>query len=241
MTTQPVEFIYGINPAFEVIRAGRRTIKKAFLSKSSEKNPRIKKLVEVLKKNKIQLQWMEKGRLIDMTKSHDHQGIVLECTAFEYSDYRDILEQNDKVLLLNNIEDPHNAGAILRSAEVFGFKAVFMPNRGTPEIYASVVKVSAGATEFMDICRNRSANQYVKAAKDEAFKVISLDGKGDTPIKEISRNEGDKILLVIGGEDKGVGQFIINESENVIKIEQHGKINSLNASVAAGIAMHQLA
>lgn len=232
----PQKFIYGINSAFEVIRSGKRKIERAMLSASATKNPRLQKLVSVLEKNDISFKWEEKGRLIDVCSSHDHQGVVLICSEFEYASIDDVLS-HDRVILLNNVEDPQNVGAVLRSAEVFGFKGILLPEKGTPEIYASIVKVSAGATEFLDIYRHGGVTSYLTLAKEEGFTIVSLDARGDKSFEDILTEAPEKLLLVLGGENKGVGQFVLNSSDHIIGIEQKGKINSLNASVAAGIAM----
>ncbi len=232
-------FIYGINSAFEVIRSGKRDIKSAMISTSAMKNPRIKKLITVLDKNNISYTLEEKGRLIDTCGSHDHQGVVMLCSPFKYATMEDVLS-HDRVILLNNVEDPQNVGAVLRSAEIFGFKGILLPEKGTPEIYASIVKVSAGATEFLDIHRHGGVTSYLANAKDNGYTIVSLDAKGDKRFEDVIAEAPEKLLLVLGGENKGVGQFVLNSSDHIVSIEQKGKINSLNASVAAGIAMAYL-
>ena len=147
----------------------------------------------------------------------------------------------NKLLLLDNIEDPHNLGAILRSAEVFGFRSVLLSRRGTPNVYPSVVKVSAGATEFLKITNERSENAYVKKAIENGYTVVVMDEDGKACIDDVKAIKPEKLLLVIGGEDKSVGRFIINTADYVVAFKQYGKINSLNASVAAGIGMFALA
>lgn len=231
------EYVYGINPCFEVLRAGRRKVYEAFLNQSIRNNPRIKKLAEVLGRRGVPVNWVEKGRLIDLSKSREHQGAALKVSPYWYVDYEP-LYADKKLLLLDNVEDPHNVGGILRSAEVFGFNSVFLPTKGVPEVYPSIVKVSAGAAEFMQIARARSSNQYVKRALEEGFTIAALDAKGNTSLDDVEPGSVDKLLLVIGGEDKAVGQFILNEAQIKLRIPQQGRINSLNASVAAGIAMH---
>ncbi len=234
--TKVRNFVYGCNPAFEVIRSGKRKIESALICKSSMKSPRIKKLIEVLERKEIPYETAERGRLIDICESHDHQGVVLYCSPLKIVDLETVLSYS-RVILLNNVEDTHNVGAVLRSAEIFGFTGVLLPQKGSPEIYPSVVKVSAGATEFLEICNGHSVTRYLAQAKDEGFTIVSLDGKGKSNFSEVKKKGFEKILLVLGGEDKGVGQFVLNSSDYVCAIEQYGKINSLNASVAAGIAM----
>ena len=233
------EYVYGLNPAFEVLRATRRTVYGAWLNQSSRNKPRMQKLEKLLEQNEVPIEWAEKGRLIQLTTSRDHQGVVLKTSLYPYTPFEDLLA-HPCLLLLDNIEDPQNVGAILRSAEVFGFSGVCLPNRGVPEVYPSIVKVSAGATEFMQIARHFSANQYARKAAEAGYTIAALDMNGNTTLEAVRAAAPEKLMLVIGGEDKSVGQFILNMADHTIGIPQFGRVNSLNASVAAGIAMHAL-
>jgi len=233
------EYLYGINPAFEAVRAGRRRIYQAFLNESSRNHPRLKKLAAFLDARDIPIEWVERGRVLDLSSSRENQGVVLKTSPYPYAASDELLA-GDRLLLLDNVEDPHNVGAILRCAEVFGFHQVLLTRKGTPEVYPSVVKVSAGATEFLSIAKDRSATQYVQAALERSFTLVALDAKGTTPLESLQGAEMARLLLVIGGEDKSVGQFILNQAHHIASIEQRGRVNSLNASVAAGIAMHAL-
>lgn len=232
-----MEYIYGINPAFEVLLAERRKIIEVHIFKSN--NPRIKKLISLFEKKEFQINYVDKGVLINLSGTKKHQGVVLKVHGYPYVNYETLLNE-DRLLLLDNIEDPHNLGAILRSAEVFGFNSVLLSKNGTPSVYPSVVKVSAGATEHLKITKERSENSYVKKAIENGYKIVVLDEEGDADINQIKEAKHEKILLVIGGEDKSVGQFIINIADYVVAFKQYGKINSLNASVAAGVAMYAL-
>ncbi len=233
------EYIYGINPIFEVVRSGRRRIYQAVLNKATAKQPRLAKLASYLERRNIKIDWVEKGRVSDLAGSREHQGAVLKVSPYPYAEFADVAGQ-PRLLLLDNVEDPHNLGAILRSAEIFGFQHVLLPVKGTPDVYPSVVKVSAGATEHMTICKDATANNYLKRVIDDGYIVVALDGGGDTDLSELEGFNANKMLLVIGGEDKAVGQFILNSAHHVVRISQRGRINSLNASVAAGIAMYEL-
>ncbi|MEI6054742.1 MAG: 23S rRNA (guanosine(2251)-2'-O)-methyltransferase RlmB [Lentisphaerota bacterium] len=230
-----MEFIYGINPAFEVIMTGKRKIHEGFICDGSK--PKLKKICSLLEARGIPVSHLERGRLIDMTGNKYHQGVVLKVSNYPYVSF-DSLLGNKRLLLLDNIEDPQNLGAILRSAEVFGFKSVLLSMRGTPEVYPSVVKVSSGATEHLLIANDHNANSFATKAKENGFTIISLDQNGKNTFEEIKSANPEKILLVIGGEDKSVGQFILNESDFILGIQQKGRINSLNASVAAGVGMY---
>lgn len=230
-----MEFIYGINPAFEVIMSSKRKIHEGFVCGASK--PKIKKICSLLEARNIPISHLEKGRLIDMTGNKYHQGVVLKVSNYPYVPF-DSLIGSKKLLLLDNIEDPQNLGAILRSAEVFGFNCVLLSMKGTPEVYPSVVKVSSGATEHLKIANDHNANSFAKKAKENGYTIVSLDENGKHTAQDIKAVNPEKILLVIGGEDKSVGQFILNESDFILGIQQKGRVNSLNASVAAGVGMY---
>ncbi len=233
------EYIYGVNPAFELVRGAKRHAYGAWINKSAAASPRLKKLTAFLEKNGVSVEMVEKGRLFDMCRSHDHQGVVVATDGYPYADMDEILGHK-RLLLLDNIEDPHNVGAVLRTAEVFGYGAVCLPARGVPGVYPSVVKVSAGASEHLAIAHHRSANQFARQAVEAGYVILALDGKGDTALSVAVEMKLEKFMLVVGGEDKAVGQFILNMADYVVRIEQSGRIDSLNASVSAAIALHSL-
>ncbi len=233
------EHVYGLNPAFEVLRSGKRRVYSAHLNEGMRDNARVKKLLGVLDRHSVELEWTDKGRLMQLSGSRDHQGVVLKTSLYPYAKFDELLGV-PRMLMLDNVEDPHNVGAILRSAEVFGFTSVCLPKKGVPEVYPSVVKVSAGATEFMKICRSDSANGYARKAAEAGYRIAALDMAGKSSLETVATAKPEKLLLVIGGEDRSVGQYILNMADDVVGITQRGRINSLNASVAAGIAMFAL-
>lgn len=239
MAKRSRECIYGINPVFEVVRAGRRRIYGAYINETTLRQPRMRKLAGYLKEQDIAVQHVDKRRVTDLAGTRENQGVVIQAGTYPYEASEDLLGAS-RILLLDNVEDPHNVGAILRSAEIFGFKSVLMSKRGVPEIYPSVVKVSAGATEFLKIAKDKSANNYVRAVQDAGYQVIALDTRGKVDVGTIGEQLADKVLVVIGGEDRSVAQFILNTADLVVSIKQQGKISSLNASVAAGIALFSL-
>lgn len=231
--------LYGLNPAFEVLRARRREVRIAYLNASSRKTPRVGKLVGIIEKAGIPLEWVERGKLDQLANTREHQGVVLEAAPFEYASMEDLLTF-PRLILTDNVEDPHNLGAILRSAEVFGFSGVMLPRRGVPGILPSVVKASAGACEYLAVAQDHSANQYARAALDSGYTVVALDAAGTAELDLVASGMAEKLLLVVGGEGRGVGQFILNEATHTVSIPQQGRVNSLNASVAASIAMFAL-
>jgi len=234
------EYIYGINPVFEVVRAGRRKVYEAYLNKATAHQSRLRKLAQYLEKSGIPVQMVDKRRLADLSRhSKDHQGIIVKTSPYPYQP-SDTIWGRPRVLLLDNVEDPHNVGAILRSAEIFGFNSVLLSSKGVPDVYPSVVKVSAGATEFLDIAKDATANSYVRAARTAGYQVLALDASGKADVWAIRSRLAERVLVVIGGEDRSVGQYILNDADHVVSIGQQGRINSLNASVAAGICLYAL-
>lgn len=233
------ERIYGINPVFEAVSANRRKIDCVWLNREGTANPRQKKLAAYLTNHNVRIEWTDKGKLFELCGTREHQGAVLESGPFPYTPYAELLGRS-RLLLLDSIEDPHNVGAVMRSAEVFGWKSILLPRRGAPLVIPSVAKSSAGACEHLSIACNCSPNQYVKIALDEGYTVVSLDGAGKTSLEEIRDMKLEKLLLVAGGENSGVSQFILNSSNYIAAIPQCGHVNSLNASVAAGIALYLL-
>ncbi len=233
------EYVYGINPAFEVLRGGKRRVYQAFLNENARDNPRLKKLATFLASRETPIDWVSKQRIFELSESKDHQGAVLKTDPYPYVS-ADSLYERERLLLLDNTEDPHNTGAIIRCADVFGYHAILAPLKGVPEVYPSVVKVSAGATEHLDIAREGSANQHMRKAVETGHVVVALDAAGSMELAAAAAILPARHLLVIGGEAKAVSQFILNSADYVVRIPQQGKINSLNASVAAGIAMFAL-
>lgn len=233
------ECIYGINPVFEVVRAGRRKIFRTYVADSAQTAARMRKLLELLKKANCQTEFVSKGRLFELCRTTEHQGVVLEADSYPYVSFAELLDQN-RILLLDNIEDPQNVGAILRSAEVFGWYHVLLSSHGTAGVYPSVVKASAGASEYLWIARDHSANYYVREAVKNDFTIVALESAGKTTISDLKIPPDAHIMLVIGGEHKSVGQLILNTAHYVVKIPLRGRISSLNASVSAGIALYAL-
>lgn len=242
MASENFDFIYGVNPVFEVIRSGKRKSYKLFLSTSSANNPRIQKLRETAENYSVPVEWLEKGRLIDASGSHEHQGAVLQTSLYPYEHFNAVIADARKLLLLDNIEDPHNVGAILRTAEIFDFKNILLPERGVPGIYPAVVKAAAGATEYLRIARELNAVKYARKAIEAGCRIIALDAGGTARVQdcENSFDDNSPVMLVIGGENKGIHQYILNNADERVFIPQAGQISSLNASVAAGIAMFSI-
>ena len=141
MKAEKQDYIYGINPAFEIIRAKRRKVTCAYLNDSTGHHPRLTKLRQLLERRTIEIRQADKGKLQNICGSREHQNIVLLTSSYPYARFSDILKF-PTLILLDNLQDPQNIGAIIRSAEVFGYPAVLLPRKGVPGIYPSTVKAS---------------------------------------------------------------------------------------------------
>lgn len=238
METNDEHALYGVNPCLEALRSGKRQCYTLFLDEKNQNAPRFNPLRKAAEQAKVRVQGVTKHDLFNLCQTREHQGVVLNTEPFPYTPLDDSIYEQPKLLLLDNVEDPRNTGAILRSAQIFGFHTVLMPLKGVPEVYPSVVKTSAGATEYLSIVRQANANRYVSTAQARGYRVVALDMDGNVALNDVPKSDSKPLLLVIGGEDKRVGQFILRQADAVATIPQSGAINSLNASVAAGIALY---
>lgn len=233
------EYLYGINPVSEAVIAGRRKIHRILCAQGTEANPRMRKLVSDAKYRNIQVVWESRARISELAGSKENQGVTAECDPFPYTPFAELIGVR-RMVLLDNIDNPHNIGAIMRTAEVLGWDCVLLPRRGAALVLPSVAKTAAGACEYLKIAVNCSANQYVKIAQENGYHVAALDGAGKSSLEGVRDAAHEKLLLVVGGEDSGVGQFIKMNANDVCAISQSGHVNSLNASVAAALAMYTL-
>lgn len=233
------EFLYGINPVTEAICAQRRQVRKVFFAEGTEGNPRMRKLSSEVRRRGIASAVVSRAKVSELSGNRENQGVTAECEGFPYTPFAEMIGA-PRMVLLDNIDNPHNIGAIMRTAEVLGWGNVLLPRRGAALVLPSVAKSAAGACEYLNIAVNCSANQYVKIAMENGYYVVALDGAGTTTLEDVRATAPEKLLLVVGGEDCGVGQFIKMNASAVCAIQQRGHVNSLNASVAAALAMHVL-
>jgi len=232
--------VYGINPVLELLRAGRRKVRRLFIL-SGSKNPAIKRIQNIAKENNIEVKFSDRGFLGNISKNSEHQGAVALCEPIEYFSFRDFLEnQRDfpKLLIINNVQDPHNLGAVIRSAYLFSFNGIILTRKNTVSVTPSVVKASAGAIEYVNIALEDNLPQIVIELKRALYKIISLDIRGEERVKDLKVNP--PLAVIVGGEDAGVGEKLLSLSDHIVKIPVSDESFSLNLSVSAAIIMHEL-
>lgn len=222
--------VFGKNVAREVIDSNKE-IKKVYLSKGFED----KYILDFLDKNSIKTTIMDK-RIMDQKFRGNHQGIALEIEDYKYASI-DEAKDLSFLVMLDHLEDPHNFGAIIRTCEAAGVDAIIIPKKRSVEITSTVMKVSAGALNNMKIIEVSSLAQTIEKLKKDGFWFYGTDMDG-TNYTKVSYDK--KTCLVIGAEGNGISKLVSEKCDYIISIPMTGKINSLNASVAAGITIYEV-
>lgn len=224
--------IYGRKPVLESIDAGL-TIHKAYII--DQNTPIVVKIIDKLKKAGVDISYVDK-RFFEKIEAN-HQGVMIEVDSYQYARLDDISDAT-KVILLDQIEDPHNLGAIIRSAESFGFDAVIIPEHRSAKVNPTVYKTSAGAINNIKVVRVTNLNRTIDAIKENGFWVYGLAGEAQSDLAATDLT--GKVALVVGNEGSGISRLTREHCDMLIKIPMIGKVNSLNASVASAIAMYEV-
>lgn len=192
-----------------------------------------KEILDGLKNNKIK--FLEKYELDKMIKGN-HQGIILEVEDFKYADIEDIIRENGTIVMLDHIEDPHNFGAIIRTCEAAGIDGIIIPKNRSVEVNETVIRTSVGASNYMKIALVTNLSSTIKYLKDKGYWFIGTDMDGNN-YRELDYK--GSICLVIGSEGNGISRIVKESCDFIATIPMKGKVNSLNASVAAGIVIYE--
>ena len=227
--------VYGRNVA-ERIFSDEKLLKKVRKLKIEEKYYlKIKNLLGEFSKSKIKL--VQKSKIDNLTKDN-HQGIIIDMEDYQYTPLNKILDrEDDKILILDHILDPHNFGAIIRTAVAAGIKTIIIPNDRQVLVNSTVVKTSVGAVFDIDIVLVTNLNNTIKILKDNGFWIYGTVMSGED-YREVDYN--GKVCLIIGNEEKGMSKLVKESCDFLITIPISPKIDSLNASVAAGILIYEV-
>lgn len=229
--------IYGKNCIKEAVKANVG-IKKIFLLDtvvSKERN-----FLQLLEDKQIKYELVNKSKM-DNLFGHSHQGYGAYREDYQVYDDKivDIIDgENKRILILDGIMDPHNFGAIIRSVDAFGYDAIVLPNNRSVRITETVAHVSTGAIEHVKIAYVNSLSTFIKRLKDNNYWICGTDASGDTLISQIDKNRD--LAVIIGSEGFGMSKTLVNMSDYLITIPMVGHVNSLNASVSAGIVLYGL-
>lgn len=225
-------YIYGKNVVMESLKASKGT-RLFMVSHFDDEN-----LLKLAKKNHLEIERVSKERIHSLVGNVNHQGVVLEINAYEYADFQGVLKKiKDKkdalVLLLDGLEDPQNLGAILRSADAFGVDLVILPKSRSVSVTPVVQRVSTGASAYVPVCLVSNLNQAIQKLKEENFWIVASDGYAKVDYDTLDYKM--RVGLVVGSEGKGISSLVLKNADYITKIPMVGHVNSLNASVAAGI------
>ena len=233
------DIVAGRNAVLELLKSNK-DVNKIFVERG-EKHGSIKEIIAKAKEQKIVLVEVDKNKLDSMAENH--QGVVAVVPPFNYCEVEDILElarsknEDPFIVILDGIEDPHNLGSIIRTAETAGVHGVIIPKRRNATVNSTVTKVSAGATTYMKIARVNNINETIRKLKEEGLWVIGTDGYAKT----LYYNQDLKgpLAIIVGSEGYGMSKLVKDNADILIKIPMKGEITSLNASVSAGIIIYE--
>jgi 23S rRNA (guanosine2251-2'-O)-methyltransferase len=220
--------VFGKN-VFNELRDNIKSIKKVYIAK----NFNDKEIIKFIQDNKISYSVTDPKNMDGMVEGR-HQGIIAVIDDYEYVDYRDMLNDN-VVVMLDHLEDPHNFGAIIRTCEAAGIKSIIIPKDRSVSVTSTVMKTSAGALEHVNISMVNNLVNVIDDFKDNGFFVYAADMDGQN-YKDV--DYANKVLLVIGSEGNGVGRLVKKNCDQILAIPMAGHVNSLNASVAAAILIY---
>ncbi len=232
------DLLLGRNPVREALKSGR-SLNRILLAEESRGNI-LKELVGLAKVAHIPMQWVEKEKLDRLTGGANHQGIVAYAAAQNYWELKDLLAQAGEkpfLLVLDEINDPHNLGAILRSAEACGVKGAIIPKRRAASLNSTVLKTSAGAAEYVPVARVANLASALDWLKKQGLWVVGADMGGQM----FWQSKLDlPLAVVIGGEGRGLSRLVKEKCDLLVQIPMLGQVESLNASVAAGVLLYEV-
>ena len=233
--------IEGRNAVLEAFRSGK-SIDRLFILDGCKDGP-IQSIVREARKHDTIINFVPKERLNSMSSTGKHQGVIAQAAAYDYSEMEDIFALAEKkgeepfVIILDNIEDPHNLGAIIRTANQCGAHGVIIPKRRAVGLTATVAKASAGAINYTPVVKVTNLVQTMEELKERGLWFVCADMDGEVMYKQ---NLTGPIGLVIGNEGEGVGRLVKENCDFITKIPMMGDIDSLNASVAMGILAYEI-
>lgn len=226
----------------ELLESGRDINK--ILVANGEKHGSIHKILAIAKERKIIVTEIEKNKLNQIAQTPNNQGVIAIVPPYDYCEVEDILDEakrkNEKpfILILDGIEDPHNLGSIIRTAETAGVHGIIIPKRRAASVNSTVSKVSAGAVEYMKIARVNNINETIRYLKEQDVWICGTDMDTDTIYTK--QDYKMPIAIVIGSEGFGMSRLVKENCDFLVKIPMKGRITSLNASVSAGIIMYEV-
>ena len=233
--------IEGRNAVIELLKSGK-PINKIYILKG-ERQGSINEIIKIAKRNKNVIVEVDKNKLDSLSETKHHQGVIAFVSPVEYKERDDIFalakERNEDpfIIIADGIEDPHNLGALIRSAEGAGCHGIIIPKRRAVGVTEIVVKTSVGATQYVPVVRVNNINETIRELKDRGVWIVGTDGNADKLYYE--QDLTGPIAIIIGSEGRGMNSLTMKNCDYLVKIPMMGKITSLNASVSGGIIMFE--
>jgi 23S rRNA (guanosine2251-2'-O)-methyltransferase len=236
-----MNYIYGINAVAEALKARGRAFQWVGIAKERH-DLRLQRVVEESRRQGIAVRSLSRAELDRMAGNNAHQGVVAVTSAKQYSGLDDVISakrgQQSLIVVLDGVEDPHNLGAILRTADAVGADGVVIPERRAAGVTALVTKASAGASEHLPIARVTNIARTVEELKAQNVWTVALDERGSQTYDSLDYNMD--CAIVLGAEGKGVHDLVLKKCDFVVSIPMLGKVPSLNVSVAAGVMLYEV-
>ena len=225
----------GIHPVLEALRANQ-PIDRVMIAKGAG-GPRLQQIVDLCRERSIAVRFEQRQTLDRLSKTSAHQGVIAVGAAGHYAQWDEVISTAKMLVILDGIEDPHNLGAIVRSAHAAGADAALIPERRAAPLTEVAAKAAAGALAHFRVVKTTNLNRMIEELKKKGFWIYGLDERGTYDYDKVEYTE--PAALVLGGEGAGLHQQVANHCDFLIRIPLAGKISSLNVSVAAGIALFE--
>ena len=244
MTNQ--EIVFGRQPVCEVLRAGRRTVKSMLMANNIRKaSAAVVQIVKLAEKKGVSIREVYKFELDRLCHSGHHQGVALEVSEYPYVEVDELMtapegrKMPSLILMVDHVQDPQNLGSMLRSADAAGVDGVIIPQHRAAAITESVVRTSAGAAEHVRVTCVTSLHQAMRRLKEGGFWLAGLESAPDAKSCTEANLTGP-VALVVGGEDEGLSKLVRETCDEIVRLPMRGRVGSLNAAVAAAIAMYEV-
>ncbi|MBA8794838.1 23S rRNA (guanosine2251-2'-O)-methyltransferase [Friedmanniella endophytica] len=237
------EWVVGRNPVVEALQAGI-PVHAAYVAEGAERDDRLREIFRITAETKITVLQTPRADLDQLTGGAVHQGVALQLPAFDYAHPDDLLAEATTadapvVVALDSVTDPRNLGAVVRSAAAFGAVGVLIPERRSAGMTAAAWKTSAGAAARVPIARATNLTRTLKAFAEAGFAIVGLDGEAETTVDALPYAD-DPVVLVVGSEGDGLSRLVRESCDLLAAIPIGDRVESLNAGVAAGIALYEL-
>jgi 23S rRNA (guanosine2251-2'-O)-methyltransferase len=236
-----MDFVIGKNPVVEALKS-ERDIHKIWIAEGSQRGA-MQPIIQLAKQNGVLVQYVPKKKLDQMVEGN-HQGVVAQVAAYKYYDVDELFkraaEKNEQpfFLILDELEDPHNLGSIMRTADAVGAHGIIIPKRRSVGLTATVAKASTGAIEYIPVARVTNLARTIDELKERGVWIVGTDAKANDDYRQLDGTM--PLALVIGSEGKGIGRLILEKCDFLIRLPMRGNVTSLNASVAASLLMYEV-